>query len=220
MPDVFTPLTRRLNRGPVSNHDATQLRPTALPLNAIPPSGQSFMGPIDVRQPMCPVEVGGKPVPDRVARPNDDVVDVVLISPGNQTVVFQGAVFDLYPLYALDAILRDRSDRANFDNLERSPQKTASLPNWMSLPRIEPIKDPPRRQPSYGHIQVANELPQKETKGPQPHVRRLMRIDTGPVKSFAEIASRFEEFDGDQSSGSATEVTLESGGGGACENLQ
>jgi len=217
MADVFTPLTRRLNRGPVANHDATQLRPTSLPPNSIPPAGQSFMGPIDVRQPLCPQEVGGRPVPDRIARPNDDVTDNVLISPGRQTIVFQESQFDLYPIYSLIAIQRDRDDRAHFDNNLRSPQKTVGLPNWMSLPRIEPIKDPPRKQPSYGHIQVPNDLPQKETKGPQPCVGRLLRIDTGPAKSFAKIAREFEEFEG-ESSGSATEVTLESGGGDVCGN--
>ena len=217
--DVFTPITRRLHRAPVRGHDATQLRPTALRPNAIPPEGQSFMGPIDVRQPLCPQRAGGRPVPDRVARPNDDVVDSVLVSPGRQIVVFQDSEFDLYPLYALEAILRARSDRANFDNLLRSPQKTACLPNWESLPRIEPIKDPPRRQPSYGHIQVANELPQKETKAKQPYVRELLRIDTGPAK-FAKTVKVFDEFKGDAGSGSATEVTLESGGGDICEGFE
>ena len=218
MAEVFTPLTRRLNRGPVSNHDATQLRPTALPPNSIPPEGQSFMGPIDVRQPLCPQEVGGRPVPDRIAKPNDDVVDTVLVSPGRQTIVFQESLFDLYPIYALIAIQQDKADRAHFDNLLRSPQKTVGLPNWMSVPRIEPIKDPPHKQPAYGHIQVPNELPQKETKGTPPHVRRLLRIDTGPAKSFAKIAKGFEEFEGGSTAGSATEITLESGGGDICGN--
>jgi hypothetical protein len=215
--DVFLPITRRLNRTPVRGHDATQLRPTALRSNAIPPEGQSFMGPIDVRQPLCPQHAGPRIVPDRVARPNDDVVDSVLVSPGRQIVVSQDSKFDLYPLYALEAILRARSDRDNFDNLLRSPQKTASLPNWGSLPRIEPIKDPPRRLPSYGHIQVANEFPQKETKARQPFVRELLRIDTGPAK-FAKSVKIFEEFKGGPGSGSATEVTLKSGGGDICES--
>ncbi len=219
MPDVFLPLTRKLNRGPIGNHDATQLRPTKLPPNSIPPEGQSFQGPIDVRQPLCPQSVSVL-VPDRIARPNDDVVDTVLISPGRQIVVFQEHHFDRYPMMVLNAIMRDKCSRMDFDNLARSSQKLAFLPNWDSLPRIEPIKDPPRRLPAYGHIQVPNELPQRETKVIQDKLRcDSLRIDTGPARPFAKIAKGFLEFQGDGPPSSPTEVTLESDGGGLCENL-
>ena len=219
MPDVFLPLTRKLNRGPIGNHDATQLRPTKLPPNSIPPEGQSFQGPIDVRQPLCPQSVPVGPVPDRIARPNDDVVDTVLISPGRQIIVFQERQFDRFPMLALNAILRDRCNRIDFNNLFRSPQKLASLPNWGSLPMIEPIKDPPKSLSTYDHIQVANELPQRETKMIQDTHKGVLRIDTGPVKPFAKIAKGFEEFRGDGSPSAPTEVTLESDGGDFCENL-
>lgn len=220
MPDVFLPLTRKLNRGPIGNHDATQLRPTKLPPNSIPPEGQSFQGPIDVRQPLCPQSSPSFPVPDRIARPNDDVVDTVLISPGRQIIVFQEYQFDRYPMLALNAILRDRCNRMDFNNLARSPQKLAFLPNWDSVPRMEAIKDPPKSRPQYGHIQVPNELPQRETKVIQDKLRcDSLRIDTGPAKPFAKIAKGFEEFRRDGSQGSPTEVTLESDGGGLCENL-
>ncbi len=220
MPDVFLPLTRKLNRGPIGNHDATQLRPTKLPPNSIPPEGQSFQGPIDVRQPLCPQSTPSLPVPDRIARPNDDVVDTVLISPGRQVIVFQEHQFDLYPMLALNAILRDKCSRMDFNNLFRSPQKLAFLPNWDSVPRIEAIKDPPKSRPAYGHIQVPNELPQRETKVIQDKLRcDSLRIDTGPAKPFAKIAKGFEEFRRDGSPGAPTEVTLESDGGGLCENL-
>jgi len=209
--DVFMPLMNRLNRAPLANHAPHQLVPTELRPNVIPPEGQSFMGPVDVRQPLCPVRVVMGPVPDRVARPNDDVVDTVLISPGRQTIVFQGQVFDRYPIAALEAIMRDRTDRMHFDNLFRSPQKMASLPDWSALPRVEPIKDPPRRRPAYGHIQVPNDLPQPETKG-----RSYYQIDTGPTRSFAEIADVFEEFDDASRPDGGTEIELESSGGDPC----
>lgn len=218
MPDVFLPLTRKLNRGPIGNHDATQLRPTKLPPNSIPPEGQSFQGPIDVRQPLCPQSMRIT-VPDRLSHPNDDVVDTVLISPGRQIIVFQEYQFDRYPMLALQAILLDKCRRVDFNNLGRSPQRLAFLPNWDSIPRIEPIKDPPRKLPVYGHVQVVNELPQRELKVIQDTHRGVLRIDTGPVKPFAKIAKGFEEFRGDGPSSAPTEVTLESDGGDLCENL-
>jgi len=135
-------------------------------------------------------------------------------------VVFQGYQYDRYPMLALNAILRDRCYRIDFNNLGRSPQKLAFLPNWDAVPRIEAIKDPPKSRPQYGHIQVPNELPQRETKVIQDKIRiDTLRIDTGPAKPFAKIAKGFEEFRRDGSSNSPTEVTLESDGGGLCENL-
>lgn len=224
MIDVILPVTGKLNqlsRGPLSNHGINQLIPTKRTPNVIPPAGLSFTGPVDVRQPLCPVPEdpddgkARKPVPGcRTPIVNDNTVDVFLISPGRQTIVFQSQVFDRFPMAALEAVLRDRCEKFDFSNNLRNMQRQIFLPDWTSLPRIAAIKDPPRRFPLYGHIQVPNELPQKESTSLSTHQKRLHDLDTGPPQPFAEVVDVFEEFDSNGGD-SDTEVTIKSSGGGA-----
>jgi hypothetical protein len=192
--DVFLPaISKQLHVSPLANHARTEYRPTTRMPNRIPPEGQSFMGPVDVRQPACP-ETLEYPVPDRFVSQTDNATHNRLISPGVQRIVFQNQTFDLFPIHALDAIMQDRGDRENFNNLERSPQKLAALPDWSMLPRISAITEPMHKTVVYGHIQVANELPQHEMRGKR-------RIDTGVPRPFATPMKTFEEFDGLNTSG-------------------
>ena len=206
---VIIPSQAQLNRGPVGNHGVRQLIPTKLPPQSMPPEGQSFTGPVDVRQPRCPSSIR-KPSPDRM--PDnliENVTENVLISPGRQLIVIQEQGFDLFPMLVLNGILQDRCYNFEFNNSFRNPQTITALPSHDALPVVRPIKDPPPRRPTFGHVPVANELPVKEGREVAPFERKLLRIDTGfPKKIGADIVDTFEPFEKNGGGDAGADITL------------